>query len=183
MADWAEYEKSVPGWHHGGAYKYDFSNMKQADVVTTSLNIIRWLEYRSDVSEDDEEGKEVKEEVKKGICILFPLSFMTSYILLLSEKGEPKGKEAASRVQKQGSSKGKEASNAPAKKRRGKKTDDASGTCFILIIYISADGYYQQSSKRRELLWHLPKGKRPLMPQQRSAGVKGRMTPPVRALY
>ena len=139
--------------------------MKQADVVATSLNIIHWLEYGSDVSEDDEEGKEVKEEVKKGICILFPLPFMTSYILLLSEKGEPKGKEAASRVKNQGSSKGKQASDAPAKKRRGKKTDDASGTCFILIIYISADGYYQQSSKRRELLQRLPKEKRPPMPQ------------------
>src|ERR1700722_15777084 len=107
---------------------------------------------------------------------------MPSYILLLSEKGEPKGKEAASRVMKQGSSKGKEVSDALAKKRRGKNTDDASGTCFILIIYISADGYYQQSSKRRELLQCLPKGKRLPMPR-RSAGVKGRMTPPVRALY
>ena len=151
MADWTEYEKSVPGWHHGGAYKYDFSNMKQADGVATSLNIIRWLEYRSDVSEDDEEEKEVKEEVKKGICTLFPLPFMTSYILLLSEKGEPKGKEAASHVKKQASSKGKEASDAAAKKRRGERKDDASGPCFILIIFISANRYYQQSSKRRDL--------------------------------
>src|ERR1700720_3118507 len=172
MADWTEYEQSVPGWHHGSAYKYDFFNMQQADVVATSLNIIRWLEYRSDVSEDDEEGKEVKEEVKKGICTLFPLPFMTSYILLLSEKGEPKGKEAASHVKNQGSSKGKQASDAPVKKRRGKKMDDASGMCFILIIYISADGYYQQSSKRRELPRRLPKGKRPPMLQRRSAGVK-----------
>ena len=157
--------------------------MKQADVVATSLNIIHWLEYQCDASEAEEGGKEEKEEVKKGIYTLFPLPFMISYILLLSEKGEPNGKEAASRVKKQASSKGKEASNAPAKKHRGKKTDDASSTCFILIIFISADGYYQQSSKRRELPQCLPKGRRPPMPQRRSAGVKERMTLPVRALH
>jgi len=157
--------------------------MKQADAVATSLNVIRWLEYLSDASEAEEGADEEKEEVKKGIYTLFPLPFMIYYILLLSEKGKPKGKEAASRVKKQVSSKGKEASDAPAKKRRGKKTDDASGTCFVLIIFISADGYYQQSSKRRELPRRLPKGRRPPMPQRRSAGVKERMTLPVRALH
>ena len=119
--------------------------MEKAEFTATSLNVLRWLEYRSDASDAENEGKKEEnkkeEEVKKGIYTLLPLLFIMYNILLISEEEEHKGKKAAPCAKKQASSKGQEASDVPSRRQRGDKADDISGTCFGLTVIINADRY------------------------------------------
>lgn len=61
--DWTEYETSVPDWHHGEKYDYEIASMKEEDLRGMIPKVMRWLDNKPNLSDEDVE-EDVGDEEK-----------------------------------------------------------------------------------------------------------------------